>query len=181
VKTARQPAKYCGSAAPRPIFCAPSFQPVRLIMILVSCLMLHGCVGLGAWTLGSRTESSDTPYISPARGTVNIKATSRGDDVKTGPELRTKWGEPDQIVVREDGKEEWVYETSGWRWHGAILYAVVVPVPAMIPWGTQYVSFLVNEGNIESATLCDWYFKAGAYCGFFGMMYGGWGCGAGSF
>ena len=88
-----------------------------------------------------------------------------------------KWGSPDQVVARDDGKEEWIYETNGWRWHGMVLYAVVVPVPAMIPWGTQYVSFLVKNGEIENATRADWYFKVGAYCGYFS----GWGCEAGSF
>jgi hypothetical protein len=149
----------------------------RLLVALALCLPLHGCVGLGAWTLGSRAESSDTPYISPTRGTMDIRATSRGVDVKTGSELRTKWGEPDQIIAHEDGKEEWIYETRGWRWHGMILYAVILPVPAMVPWGTQYVSFLVKNGEIESATRADWYFKVGAYCGYFS----GWGCEAGRF
>lgn len=44
-----------------------------------------------------------------------------------------------------------------------------------------YVSFLMNEGRIEKATRASWAFKAGAYCGFFGMMYGGLGCGTGTF
>jgi hypothetical protein len=177
VKTTRQPATYCGLGEKTSISPAHCPHIPGLIMILMFGFMLHGCVGLGAWTLGSRTESSDTPYISPARGTVNVKATTRGEDVKTGSELRTKWGEPDRIVAREDGKEEWIYEISGWRWHGAILYAVIVPVPAMIPWGTQYVSFLMKDEAIESATLGDWYFKVGAYCGYFS----GWGCEAGRF
>jgi hypothetical protein len=108
---------------------------------------------------------------------MDIRAKSRGEDVQTAPELRTKWGEPDQVVAHKDGKEEWIYKTRGWRWRGAILYAVIIPVPAMIPWGTQYVSFLVNNGEIENATRVDWYFKVGAYCGYFS----GWGCEAGSF
>ncbi|HEY7532884.1 MAG TPA: hypothetical protein VH681_08930 [Nitrospiraceae bacterium] len=159
-------------------FVIPSvFSVSRLVAAAALCLLLHGCVGLGAWTLGSRTETSNTPYISPNRGAMDVRATSRGEDVKTAPELRTKWGEPDQVVTRDDGKEEWIYETRGWRWHGMVLYAVIVPIPAMIPWGTQYVSLLVKNGEIENATRADWHFIVGAYCGYFS----GWGCEAGRF
>jgi hypothetical protein len=154
------------------------FKLSRLMFMLALCAtMQEGCVGLGAWTLGSRTESSETPHIYRMRGAVDVRGESREGDIKTGAEVRTSWGEPDQVLVRDDGKEEWTYKTKGWRWNGVVLYAVVVPLPIMIPWGTQYVSVLVNNGQIESATRGDWDFQAGAYCGFFS----GWGCGAGSF
>lgn len=159
---------------------ASAFNVSRLMLILVACVTLHGCVGVGAWTLGSRTESSDAPRIYQAKGSLNVGKEGREGDIKTGAELRTNWGEPDEIEVRSDGKEEWTYKTKGWRWNGIILYAVVVPIPAMVPWGTQYVWFLVNDGAIESASRADWNFIGGAYCGLFVMMQG-WGCGAGTF
>jgi hypothetical protein len=158
---------------------ASVFKLSRLMPMLALCAAVQtGCVGLGAWTLGSRTESSETPRLYLTRGSVDVKGESRREaDIQTGAEVRTNWGEPDQILVREDGKEEWIYRMNGWRWNGVVLYAVVVPLPLMIPWGTQYVSVLVNHGQIESATRGDWDFQAGAYCGYFS----GWGCGAGTF
>ena len=81
----------------------------------------------------------------------------------------------------EAGKEEWIYKINGLRWSGVVLFVVVIPLPAMIPIGSQYVSFLIHDGQIERATRRDWAFKGGVYCGFFGMMYGGWDCGIGTF
>ncbi len=148
---------------------------------MAAILMLQGCVGLGAWTLGTRSESSDHPKIDRVRGTIDLCKAGTEADLKTAGELRTQWGEPDRIESRDDGKQEWIYKAGGLRWSGMVLYLVIVPLPAMIPVGTQYVSFLVHDGQIEQATRRDWAFKAGAYCGFFGMMYGGFGCGTGTF
>ncbi|MGC3975565.1 MAG: hypothetical protein QM771_14465 [Nitrospira sp.] len=148
---------------------------------IAAIVMLQGCVGLGAWTLGTRSESSDHPKIDQTRGAIDIRKAGRDSDLKTATELRRQWGEPDDIELRKDGKEEWIYKTGGLRWSGVLLYLVVLPLPAMIPVGTQYVSFVVQDGHIEEATRRDWAFKAGAYCGFFGMMYGGLGCGTGTF
>jgi len=148
---------------------------------MAAILMLQGCVGLGAWTLGTRNESSGHPKIDQVRGTIDLHKAATEADLKTASELRTQWGEPDRIESRDDGKEEWIYKTGGLRWSGMMLYLVIVPLPAMIPVGTQYVSLLVHDGHIEQATRRDWAFKAGAYCGFFGMMYGNLGCGTGTF
>lgn len=151
------------------------------LLSVLAVFALHGCVGLGAWTLGTRTESSDHPKIDQVRGTIDLQKSGTETDLKTGKEIRTQWGEPDRIESREDGKEEWTYKTGGLRWSGMVLYLVIVPLPAMIPVGSQGISFLVHDGRIEQATRRDWAFKAGAYCGFFGMMYGGLGCGTGTF
>lgn len=148
---------------------------------IAAILMLQGCVGLGAWTLGTRSESSDHAKIGQARGAIDIRKAGTQADLTTVKELRTQWGEPDRIESRDDGKEEWIYNTGGLRWAGMVLYLIVIPLPAMIPVGTQDISLLIHDGHIEQATRRDWAFKAGAYCGFFGMMYGGLGCGTGTF
>jgi len=144
-------------------------------------MMLQGCIGLGAWTLGTRGESSDHPKIDQTRGAVHLHRPDTEANRLTAAELRALWGEPDRIESRDDGKEAWVYKTGGLRWAGMILYLVVIPLPAMIPVGAQDVTLLIHEGHIEQATRRDWAFKVGAYCGFFGMVYGGLGCGAGTF
>ncbi len=144
-------------------------------------LMLQGCLGLGAWTLGTRSESSDHPKIDQARGAIDIRKASTDADLTTAKALRMQWGEPDRIESRDDGKEEWIYKTGGLRWSGIVLYLIVIPLPAMIPVGTQDVSVVIHDDHIEQATRRDWAFKAGAYCGFFGMLYGGLGCGTGTF
>ena len=146
----------------------------QVVIWMAGALLLQGCVGLGAWTLGSRTESSDHPKIDRTRGVIDVR---NGEPERT---LKTA-AEPDRVESLEGGKEEWIYKTDGLRWSGLVLYVVIVPLPAMLPVGSQYVSFLMNEGRIEKATRASWAFKAGAYCGFFGMMYGGLGCGTGTF
>lgn len=144
-------------------------------------LLLQGCVGLGAWTLGSRIESSDHPSIKQARGVIDVRKGQPEGPLQTAPDLRAQWGEPDRVEALGAGSEEWIYKTDGLRWSGLILYVVIVPLPAMIPVGSQYVSFVIHDGRIQQATRADWAFKGGAYCGFFGMMYGGLGCGTGTF
>ncbi len=154
---------------------------VSMVICLAASFALQGCVGLGAWTLGSRTTSSDHPKIDQPRGAIDIGKAGATANLKTAKELRTEWGEPDRVESREDGKEEWIYKTDGLRWSGMVLYIVIVPLPAMIPVGSQYVSVVIHDGRIEQATRRDWAFKAGAYCGFFGVVYGGLGCGTGTF
>ena len=154
---------------------------LRLASLIAASVTLQGCIGVGAWTLGSRVESSDRPKIDLARGSIDVRNVGIEVNLRTASDVRARWGEPDRVTSREAGVEEWIYKTKGWRWSGLVLYVVVIPLPAMVPVGSQYVSFLIHDGQIERATRADWAFKAGAYCGFFGMMYGSWGCGTGTF
>ena len=154
---------------------------IRFAMLIAASMALQGCIGLGAWTLGSRSESSDYPKIDQTRGSLDVRTIAVEGTITTAAELRQRWGYPDQVEPYGDHREEWVYKTSGLRWAGMVLYVVIIPLPAMVPVGSQYVSFLVHDGQIESATRADWAFKAGVYCGFFGMTYGGLGCGTGTF
>jgi hypothetical protein len=154
---------------------------LQVVTAIAASMALQGCVGVGAWTLGSRSESSDRPHIDQTRGSVNLHKKTEGT-LTTASALREQWGEPDRVVVDDDGgSSEWIYKTNGFRWSGLVLYVVIIPLPAMIPTGSQYVSVLVHNERVERVTLTDWAFKAGVYCGFFGLMYGGWGCGAGTF
>jgi hypothetical protein len=154
---------------------------IGLVVIIAASLTLQGCIGVGAWTLGTRTESSDRPKVGQTRGSLDVHTVATEGTLKTATDLRARWGEPDRVVPREPGQEEWIYETDGLRWSGIVLYVVVVPLPAMVPVGSQYVSILIRDGHIESAARTDWSFKDAAYCGFFGMMYGGWQCETGNF
>lgn len=156
-------------------------RSLKLIFCFVTALSIQGCIGLGAWTLGSRTESSEHPTIHPTRGALDLHKVTPVAEITSAADLRRAWGEPDRIDRREDGKHEWIYKTPGLRWAGLVLYLVVVPLPAMVPVGPQTVSFVVHEGQVEQATRRDWAFKGGAYCGYFGMVYGGLGCGTGTF
>ncbi len=153
----------------------------RLVILLSLSCLVQGCIGIGAWTLGSRTDSGNHPTIADSRGTLDLHKPATEASIKTGQQLRERWGEPDRIILHGIGQEEWIYHTGGWRWAGMVLYLVIVPLPAMVPVGSQHVSFLLTGGEIRQASRTDWAFKAGAYCGYFGMMYGRLGCGTGSF
>lgn len=87
-----------------------------------------------------------------ARGALDIHNARPATIVTSAAELRSQWGEPDRIESRQDGTEDWAYKTAGFRWSGVILYVVILPLPAMIPVGSQDVSFLIHDGRIEQAT-----------------------------
>jgi hypothetical protein len=154
---------------------------LHVVMAIATSMVLQGCVGFGAWTLGSRSESIDRPHLEQSRGSVDLHKKAAEGTLATASTLRAQWGEPDRIVPGREGSSEWVYNINGFRWSGLVVYAVILPLPAMIPIGSQYVSIFVREDRIEKVILTDWAFKAGVYCGFFGLMNGGWGCGAGTF
>ena len=151
------------------------------VIAIAAAVVLQGCIGVGAWTLGSRKESSDRPYLDQARGSVDLRKKASDGTLTAASALRQHWGEPDEEVSHGGGTSEWLYNTKGFRWSGVVLYVVILPLPAMVPTGSQYVSVLVRNDYIEKVTVTDWAFKAGVYCGFFGLMNGGWGCGAGTF
>ena len=44
---------------------------------------VHGCVGLGAWTLGTRTESSEQPKIEQIGGAINLRKADTDTNLKT--------------------------------------------------------------------------------------------------
>lgn len=111
----------------------------QVVIWMAGALLLQGCVGLGAWTLGSRTESSDHPKIDRTRGVIDVRNGEPERTLKTAAELRAQWGEPDRVESLEGSKEEWIYKTDGMRWSGLVLYVVIVPLPAILPLGSQYV------------------------------------------
>jgi hypothetical protein len=152
----------------------------RFALFVTFCSTLQSCIGVGAWTLGSRVESSQTPRIFEKRGSVDLHKPAVDQGIKRGDELRRHWGEPDRVISLGAGQEEWTYKPGGWRWAGMLLYVVIVPLPAMVPIGSQEIAFTLMDGHIAQATKTDWGFKAGAYCGYFGMVYGGLACGTGT-
>jgi hypothetical protein len=152
--------------------------PILILLGLLSTL--PGCIGLGAWTLGSRVDSSERSRISEHRGSADLHKPPLEEGIREGAELRRYWGAPDRVVSDAAGQEEWIYKTGGWRWAGMLLYVILVPLPAMVPVGSQEISFTLIDGHIAQTTRMDWAFKAGAYCGYFGMMYGGLACGTGT-
>lgn len=155
-------------------------RSIHVVGAIALSMILQGCIGVGAWTLGTRAESSDQPHVDQTRGPINVHRKATEGALTTAPALRAQWGEPDRVVPGEGGNSEWIYKLDGFRWSGLVLYVVIIPLPAMVPVGSQYVSFLVRNDQIERATLTDWAFKAGVYCGFFGVMNGGWACEAGT-
>lgn len=106
---------------------------------------------------------------------------SREGDISNSTELKRYWGEPDKVVPQEGGREEWIYKKTKWRWAGIILYAIV-PLPLMLPFGSESVSVITMQEQIESVTRHrGWDLIAGGFCGFSMMMpAGGFGCTAGT-
>jgi hypothetical protein len=153
---------------------------LRFVALLAIGLSLNGCVGVGAWIFWPHTASTDTPRALSARGTLHISPEDPQGAITTSAELRKHWGEPDNIVLHDTQAEEWIYTQPYWRWYGVILYAVVVPLPFMLPVGSEYVSLTVKDGQITAATRVKSAVVASAYCGVFGTLQTGLGCGTGT-
>ncbi|MFO0730674.1 MAG: hypothetical protein U0231_18690 [Nitrospiraceae bacterium] len=108
-------------------FSALGYWPQILLSVLL--ITLQGCVGLGAWTLGTRTSMEDNQAIQPTRGTVAPRKTTPEPIIVSATDLQTHWGKPDEITTRKDGSEEWIYKIDGLRWSGMVLYVVIIPSP----------------------------------------------------
>ena len=154
---------------------------MRLIVMLILFLNLQGCLGIGAWVVGLESTSTDAPRLYRERGSVGMSSAAREGDISNSTELKRYWGEPDTIVAQEDGREEWIYKRAKWRWAGVILCAIV-PLPLILPFGSESVSVRTMQGQIESVTRRrGWDVIAGGFCGFSMMMPPvGFGCTAGT-
>jgi len=100
-----------------------------------------GCLGVASF--GNRSGSTSTPQISSKPGRLLEDTASH---VVTDTEVRSAWGEPDEVTSLGDGTERWTY-VGGLRWNGVVLVVVIVPIPLLIPVGREQVTFRFRGGE----------------------------------
>ena len=130
-------------------------------------LLLQGCVGIGGWVPGDQSKTVDYPYMGVAewKGQVSSARLHAGniDDATT---LEKHWGKPDRRLELGATTEKWEYRLDRLRWRGVFLYVLFIPLPLLIPIGHDYVTFLIQEGQILSAKQVTGTTKGEFFCGF---------------
>jgi hypothetical protein len=141
------------------------------VITVAAGLSLMGC-GFGGVIYGDKTRSVDRPRIieqddSTASQVRRISGTP-SSEILTIERLRQAWGEPDRIVPAPDNAdaERWTYRTNGWRWHGALLILIAVPLPLLVPLGHEHILFTIEHERVVSAVEVRSGPKYGGFCGF---------------
>jgi hypothetical protein len=149
----------------------PGFR--HAIAALILCLLLQGCVGVGA--LKTRTETIHDPVVADLAepcGLSHRDSTGTNDTCYTEAWLSTHWGKPTCINYSgPDGLDQiWVYK-FGLIWNG-VAPIVLVPVPLVLPTGREQVQFFLRDGRVISGRQWHMHSVGGAFgcsagpCGF---------------
>ncbi len=78
----------------------------------------------------------------------------------------SQWGEPDHRKQTEGGGEAWEYWGGlNLRWHG-VVPMFLLPLPLVVPFGHDYVTLVIQNGQVRSAIHTGWDFKFVFYCGY---------------
>jgi len=135
--------------------------------VLVIAMLLQGCVGIGGWVPGDQSQTFDYPYLGVGEwkghvSSARLKALNL-DDANT---LEKYWGKPDRRLELGKGTEQWQYRLDRLRWRGAFIFVFFIPVPLLIPIGHDYVTLLIQEGQVLSAKKVTGTTKGEFFCGF---------------
>lgn len=134
-----------------------------LALVALEILLPTGCIGFQA-VVGvehvSRPgalarDQEKTPAPDTARGMAMHKhvmappqlprmpgvadAAWMRDSIRTRADAARIWGEPRRKKRLANGREAWKYPTPYMKWRGAVVWAVVVPVPLLVPAGRRKV------------------------------------------
>jgi len=123
----------------------------KLTAILPVFLLLQGCVGVGVWSKEKTAISN--PTISD---TVRLDGVTSGREGSafTAAWLQAHWGAPKRVSPGSAaGEELWTYE-FGQCWCG-VIPMVVIPIPLVLPTGSEKMVFLLRDGRVVSAECVD--------------------------
>lgn len=143
-------------------------QMSKFLTVTVLLLLLSGC-GIGITFIGDKQRTYEHPNIAvlKTRGhTVHGFNFPRDPRmIETVKEIKEYWGEPDKRLQLDDNTEQWEYGLDSFRWHGAILWILLIPIPMVIPVGHDYSALFIHNGQVVSVTDV----RSGSsdfYCGF---------------
>lgn len=79
--------------------------------------------------------------------------------------VRSQWGEPDHRKQTDEGGESWEYRGKNLRWHG-LVPMLLLPLPLVVPFGHDYVTLVIQNGQVQSTKTTHWAITFGFYCGY---------------
>jgi hypothetical protein len=150
----------------------------RFILVAMFCPMLQGCVG--GLTATKHTEVISNPVIALYRDVPDrVTKQTTNSVVFTSERLQSRWGKPDHIGhVAGSADELWTYK-CGRIWEG-VIPCIIIPIPLILPIGSNEVVFKVHDGYVVSASSSvPWI--SGGIAGFLPSPEGGGGFGATSY
>lgn len=138
---------------------------IRALTLVIYSVLLPACIGAGLW--GTVHGTIDHPTIGRTKGELAGPGDpfyqEKGYAVKKELLIRY-WGEPDKIEILPDRKEKLTYRL-GLRWNGIGIWAFIVPIPLVVPVGTDYVQFIIEDGKVIFVETVDEDVRIGGWCG----------------
>ena len=124
---------------------------IKLQSVIAATLLTQGCVGIVTRHMETKTFEPAIVEKKPATYSVCQRSEESGSvESPTGLWVKQSWGEPSKVrrVTRPTEDELWTYNFDH-KWCG-IMPCVIVPVPLLLPVGTERVIFHIREGRVAS-------------------------------
>lgn len=128
-------------------------------------VLLPACLGGGIW--GTVHGTIEHPTIGRTKGELAGPRDPFYLGTRyevTRKSLVTYWGKPDEMETLPDGREKYTYR-FGLRWNGIGIWAVIAPVPLLVPVGSDYVQFTIDNGIVTAVETVDEDVRFGGWCG----------------
>jgi hypothetical protein len=150
-------------------------QMSKSLIIIALLLLLFGC-GIGVAPWGDRQETFEYPNMQVLNRKGGIYAGSyivkngqivkNTSGIKHVKEITQYWGEPDRRLQVDKNTERWEYSLDRYRWHGALLHILFIPIPVLIPFGNYYSTLLIHDSQIVSGANVRSGPTSAFFCGF---------------
>jgi len=139
------------------------FPPLKFLSMLSLFLFLPGCIGIGIVGIGDSSMTHIEPEVIMA---IEKRMLHNKGEVLTSSVIESQWGPPDDREQVDGGGEIWKYRGSKLRWHG-VVPLILIPIPLVVPFGHEYVTFDVRGGQVVSAVDTSWGFTYRFACAYF--------------
>jgi len=117
-------------------------------VLTAATICLSGCAGLGIVTFGNQEATIANPRINIEKG--GLSGEDRPAPWTKAEDLLKAWGAPDERKEADSKAQLWTYRL-GVRWNGIVAIAVIIPVPLIVPVGSDYVEFRIENDWVVSA------------------------------
>lgn len=134
---------------------------VKLLPIAFLYLSLQGCIGIGILGIGDRSRPTGSVLNFYSK---SILVHNQGQPLRAD-HVRSQWGEPDYRGQIDGGSENWEYRGKNLRWHGFVPM-ILLPLPLVVPFGHDYVTFVIRNGQVQSTKTTDSSITFVFYCGY---------------
>lgn len=113
---------------------------MRTLIFFALTIMLSGCVGISAI---KTTKTDKHIELSPYVGYLYCC----DDNNYAKSDVISLWGEPDEILI-EKNAQHWIYNRER-AFNGLIFWAVLIPIPLVIPTGYRTTRLIFEEDTIS--------------------------------